>query len=166
VTNINNGSASGAVNIATNTASSTVTIGNSGNTGKTVLAGISTGTAADTVCLTSGGVVILQAAACTISSLRFKDDVTDHEGSAVPEIAKMEVADFNLKPTGNRDPNANSRQTGLIAENIAQVAPECAIYEDDMKTPKSYRQECVIALLVKGMQEQSREIAHLKHRHH
>ena len=52
----------------------------------------------------------------------------------------------------------------VIAENIAQVAPECAIYEDDMQTPKSYRQECVIALLVKATQEQAKEIAELKAR--
>jgi hypothetical protein len=92
--------------------------------------------------------------------------VEDHEGSALPAINKMEVADYNLKDTGNRDPNATTRQTGLIAENIAEVAPECAIYEDDMKTPKSYRQECVIALLVKATQEQAQEIARLKHRRH
>ena len=34
-----------------------------------------------------------------------------------------------------------------------------------MKTPKSYRQECVIALLVKATQEQAKEIAGLKARH-
>jgi hypothetical protein len=50
----------------------------------------------------------------------------------------------------HRDPNYGSRQIGLIAENIARVAPECAIYENDMLKPRSYRQECVIALLVKG----------------
>jgi len=33
-----------------------------------------------------------------------------------------------------------------------------------MKTPKSYRQECLIAMLVRAVQEQQREIAQLKAR--
>ena len=92
------------------------------------------------------------------------ENVEDMKGSAEPSIAKMRVASFQMKNTNNKDPNARSKQIGLIAENVAQVAPECAIYEDDMKTPKSYRQECVIALLVKATQEQAKEIADLKAR--
>jgi hypothetical protein len=132
--------------------------------GTVAMAGLSTGTNADFLCLQSNGNILIQASACTISSLRFKENVEDHEGSATPVIGKMKIADYNLKDTHNKDPNATSRQTGLIAENIAQVAPECAIYEDDMKTPKSYRQECVIALLVKATQEQAAEIKRLKRR--
>jgi hypothetical protein len=118
--------------------------------------------------MAAGGVLTLQTSACTISSLRFKEDVHDIGSSVIPEIARMEVASFKMKERDhpNPDPNFAARQTGLIAENIAKVAPECAIYEDDMKTPKSYRQECVIALLVKATQEQAREIAKLKRRLH
>jgi Chaperone of endosialidase len=133
--------------------------------GTITFSGLRTGTNTDFVCMSPGGVLTIQTSACTISSLRFKENVEDMEGSAEPSIDKMRVASFQMKDTNNQDPNARSKQIGLIAENIAQVAPECAIYEDDMKTPKSYRQECVIALLVKAMQEQAKEIAELKARH-
>jgi hypothetical protein len=128
------------------------------------LTGVTTGTNADFLCLSSGGVILVQTSACTISSRRFKEEVVDMQGSAMPELSKMEVASFRLKDTHNKDPNAHAKQIGLIAENIAEVAPECAIYENDMTTPKSYRQECVIALLVKAVQEQQHEIESLKRR--
>jgi hypothetical protein len=146
------------------TAGSTV-MNNLTASGTITFSGVKTGTNTDFVCMSAGGVLTLQTSACTISSLRFKENVEDMEGSAEPSIDKMRVASFQMKDTNNKDPNARSKQIGLIAENIAQVAPECAIYEDDMKTPKSYRQECVIALLVKATQEQAKEIAELKARH-
>ena len=136
--------------------------------GGLTLPNVTTGTNADFVCMAAGNVLTLQTSACTISSRRFKENIEDMQGSALPEIGKMEVASFRLKDTHNKDPNARSTQTGLIAENIARVSPECAIYEDDMRTPKSYRQECVIALLVKATQEQQAQInmlkRHLRHR--
>jgi len=116
---------------------------------------VTTGTNADFACFGAGGLLTLQTSACTISSLRFKEDVLPMTAHALPIIARMTVDSYRLKPTvpANRDPNARSVQYGLIAENIAKIVPECAIYEPDMKTPKSYRQECVIALLVKADQE-------------
>jgi hypothetical protein len=146
------------------TGGSTV-MGNLTASGTITFPGVTTGTNTDFVCMSAGGVLTLQTSACTISSLRFKENVKDMESRAEPSIDKMRVASFQMKDTNNKDPNARSKQIGLIAENIAQVAPECAIYEDDMKTPKSYRQECVIALLVKAIQEQAKEIAQLKARH-
>lgn len=116
---------------------------------------VTTGSNADFVCMSSGGVLTLQTSSCTISSKRFKEHIIDFKADALAGIAQLEVASYNMKPNAepNKDPNFGSRQTGLIAENIAQVFPQCAIYENDMKTPKSYRQECIIALLVKGEQE-------------
>ena len=146
------------------TAGSTV-MNNLTASGTITFSGVKTGTNTDFVCMSAGGVLTLQTSACTISSLRFKENVEDMEGSAEPSINKMRVASFQMKDTNNKDPNARSKQIGLIAENVAQIAPECAIYEDDMKTPKSYRQECVIGLLVKAIQEQAKEIAELKGRH-
>jgi len=137
-------------------------------TGTISFPNVTTGTNADFVCMASGEMLTLQTSACTISSKRFKEHLIDMRSSALPTIGGMTVASFNMKPAAkpNPDPNYGSRQIGLIAENIAEVAPECAIYENDMKTPKSYRQECVIALLVKSVQEQQREIDHLRrHRH-
>jgi hypothetical protein len=62
---------------------------------------------------------------------------------------------FNMKPGDrpNPDPNFDKRQLGLIAEDVAKVDKRMAIYENDGITPKSYRQESVISLLVKATQE-------------
>lgn len=130
------------------------------------LASVTTGTNADFLCIASGGNVLIQSSACTISSRRFKQNIIDVRSSVLPEIGSMEVASFQMKPRDkpNADPNFGAKQVGLIAENVAHVAPECAIYEDDMQTPKSYRQECVIALLVKASQEQQHEIESLRHK--
>ncbi len=173
-----NASSNAAVNICTGTCNNTVTLGGASTTlitspapftmsNATVkMTGITTGTNADTVCLSSTGVVLIQAAACTISSLRFKEAVAPFNGDALGLIKGLEVSIFRMKKDArpNRDKNAYSTQIGLIAENIAKIEPRCAIYEPDMKTPKSYRQECVIALLVAGEQELLKQNRELKAR--
>ena len=125
---------------------------------------ITTGTNADFACFSATHTFLEQTTACTISSRRFKQDIQPFGGAALGELMKLPVDTFRLKATkpANRDPNARSLQIGLIAEDIAKIEPRCAIYENDMKTPKSYRQECVIALLVRGMQEQQAEIVQLQ----
>lgn len=114
---------------------------------------ISTGTNADFLCLSATNAVLIQASACTISSERFKENITVFSGDALAELDALKVQSFNLKNTGNRDPNADRLQIGLIAENVAAVEPKCSIYEDDLATPKSYRPECITALLVSATQE-------------
>jgi len=153
-----------ATNINTGTSSGIITIGNAGNTGKTVLAGITTGTNADFLCLDSTGIVLLQTSACTISSMRFKQNIGSFTDDALARILVLPVDTFIMKPTEppSTDPNSNSKQIGLIAEDIARIEPRCVIYEDDMKTPKSYRPECMIALLVAGTQQAQAQIARLQ----
>ena len=164
-----------ALNIAsTGTSQVSVTLGDTHASSTTLitapaggisLGNVSTGTNADFLCLSSGGVVLLQSSSCTISSRRFKTAVQPLATDALGEIASLPVETFRLKAK-NVDPNGQSDQIGLIAEDIARVEPRCAIYENDMKTPKSYRQECVIALLVKAIQEQQKEIEQFKRRIH
>ena len=105
-------------------------------------------------------VFTLQSSACTISSLRFKKGVEQFSGHVLPAIGSLDVDTFFYKAK-NSDENANVQQLGLIAEDIAKKLPICAEYESDMKTPKSYKQECLIAVLVKGQQEQQKEIDEL-----
>jgi hypothetical protein len=135
-------------------------------TGSIAFPNVTTGTNVDFVCMAAGGVLTLQTSACTISSLRFKEHVRPFIDDALSNIEQLEVDSFNMKPTEmpNADTNFSTRQIGLIAENIAKVLPDCAIYENDMSTPKSYRQECVIAMLVKGEQELVAQNAMLKAR--
>ena len=67
-----------------------------------------------------------------------------------------------MKLADTPDKNYERTQIGLLAENVAAIEPRCAIYDDDGKTPKSYRQECLIAVLVAAVKEQQREIAALR----
>lgn len=127
--------------------------------------GITTGTNADTVCYKSDGTLLIQAAACTISSMRFKTDIHPFAAPVSPAIFRLPVVTFKLKDGAkNIDPNAKTVELGLLAEDVAKIVPICAIYENDMKTPKSYRQECLIAALVKTVQEQHAANDNLEHR--
>lgn len=124
--------------------------------GTITFAGVTTGTNADFACFASGGVMTLQSSSCTISSLRFKKNVrAADDRKALAEVLGVQPIDFEMKEgaTANPDPNYRARQTGLSAESVAKTMPECAIYENDMATPKSWRQECVIAKLIGAVRE-------------
>lgn len=138
---------------------------------------ITTGTNVDFACFSSGLIVTIQSSACTISSKRFKNQFAPFSASALAELGQLPIAQFTMKPSWgldaktkkwgivkNKDPNFGSKQLGLYAEDVAKMDPRCAVYENDMKTPKSYRQECIIALLVKGEQELKAANDHLAHR--
>lgn len=131
------------------------------------LTGITTGTNADFLCRAADGTVTLQTSACTISSARFKKDIWPvHDSESLSIIAKLEPVAFNMREgtAPNPDHNFAKRQLGLIAENAAAVDPRLAIYEDDGVTPKSYRQEAVIAALVGAVRDLKAEIDALKKR--
>jgi hypothetical protein len=166
----------GDVYLATNTVLETelidgtgtqININQNGNllaSGTITLSGVTTGTNADFLCMSSGKVVLLQTSACTISSVRFKQNIHPLY-SAMGEIMKLKPVTFNKirdEEHPDVDVNAYVKQIGLTAENVASVDPKAAIYEQDGVTPKSYRQESIIALLVKATQEQQKEIADLR----
>ncbi len=128
---------------------------------------LSTGTNADTVCLSAGGTFLIQAAACTISKRALKEDIESLDGQkALDVILALNPVEFNFRHLGeeNSDPNYYHRQAGFIAEEVADVDPALAVYEKDMKTPKSYRQEAIISKLVKAVQMQEKRIRELEDR--
>jgi len=146
------------------TTTSTVAATTLSSSSTTTFSGVTTGTNANFVCMAAGNVLTLQGSACTISSLRFKTDVELYLDAALPAVRALHPVAFNMKPISppSPDPNYGNRQIGLLAENVAAVDPRMAVYEADGKTPKSYRQEAVIALLVKAIQEQQQEITKLR----
>lgn len=143
--------------------------------GTITLATVTTGTNADVLCITAGKVVTLQAAAsCTISQRKLKENFGPVD-DALAIVMKLRPTAFNMKQTSpsNADPNAMTRQIGFIAEDVAQVDTRLSLFENDMKTPKSWRQDGVLALTVKAVQELKadndnlhREIEALKKRRH
>lgn len=126
---------------------------------------VTTGTNADFACFSTGGVFTLQTSACTISQRHLKENFTQlTEDVAIRDLMMLTPTKFNFKATNppNPDPNAGSMQYGFIAEEVAAVDPNLSIYENDMKTPKSYRQEAMISMLVKVVQKHEIELQDLK----
>lgn len=127
-----------------------------GPAGGILLSGVSTGTNADFLCMAVSGAILIQSSACTISSERFKTNLQLLEDAS--PVMRLHVRSFEMKQTDipNRDPNFTHRQVGLVAEEVAEVMPDCAVYENDMRTPKSYRPECVTAYGVRVLQDHQR----------
>ena len=134
--------------------------------GGVTLTGLSTGTNADTLCKTTAGVVTIDAGnTCGVSKRILKENFLALDGhKALQDLAGLQPTQFNLKKTNppDADPNATHTQYGFIAEEVAAVDPYLALYDSDMKTPKNYRTTSVLALLVKGFQEQQAEMKELK----
>lgn len=127
---------------------------------------LSTGTNVDVVCLSASGVFLIQAAvSCTISSKRFKDAYGTFDESGLHKVMALKPVLFKLKDgASNKDQNAATMQIGLYAEDVAAVDERLALYEPDMKTPKSYRQDGLLTVAIKAIQEQQAEIKNLKSR--
>lgn len=122
---------------------------------------VTTGTNADFACFAAGGVITLQSTACTISSRRYKENILPLSETALDELMQLNPVQFNKKEmnsTPNKDRNFGKTELGFIAEDIADLDPRLAIYEDDLTTPKSYRQEGIQSLIVKSVQIQQKEI--------
>jgi hypothetical protein len=126
------------------------------SSGTITFSGVTTGTNTNFACFAAGGVMTLQGSACTISSMRFKNLIGPQPtDSALADVLKLDPIAFTMKAGDQPNPdwNYDKPQIGLSAENVAAVNPKCAIYEQDGKTPKSYRQECLIAELVGAVRE-------------
>jgi hypothetical protein len=136
-------------------------------TGTVAIPGVTTGTNADFACFASGGILQLQSTACTISSRRFKENIVDlPESGGLSDILALRPVQFNMKHLGaeNGDPvNFYHTQPGLIAEEVAAVNKNLGVYEKDDKTLKSYRQEALIAELVKSVQQLEDRLETVEH---
>lgn len=132
------------------------------------LTGVTTGTNADFLCKAADGTILIQTTACTISSMRFKENILPvDDNEALSIIDRLHPIAFNMKEMErpNADLNFGKRQIGLTAENIAEVDPRMAIYENDGVTPKSYRQESVVAALVGAIRELKSEFEAYRREH-
>lgn len=137
--------------------------------------GVTTGTNADFACFAAGGVFTLQTTACTISSRRFKENIIPVSETALDEFMELRPVQFNKKPMKvldektqkmvdwkNPDRNFGETELGFIAEDIAELDPRLAVYEPDMKTPKSFRADGVQSLTVKAVQIIQKEVEQLQ----
>jgi hypothetical protein len=88
-----------------------------------------------------------------LSSGRFKHQVADMSTES-DVLMKVRPVSFYYKPELD---NSQTRQYGLIAEEVAEVAPELVIFDKD-RQPLTVRYQFVNAMLLNEVQKQQRRI--------
>jgi hypothetical protein len=131
------------------TESNTIRIGNSYQS-KTFVAGIASTyvSSAVPVYVKSDGQL-----GTVTSSHRYKDNIQDM-GEASSSLMRLRPVTFNFKPEYARGPQ--TRQYGLIAEEVAQVYPELVQYDPKTGQPQAVAYHLVNAMLLNEVQKQHR----------
>jgi hypothetical protein len=137
--------------------SQTIRIGNNpffgGAQTNTYIAGIwscTPGGAAETVCVDSNGKLWGSNSGCTGSSRRFKDQIADM-GDSSSKLFQLRPVTFFYKP--QYDDGARHLQYGLIAEEVAQVYPEMAVYDSDGQ-PSGVKYQLLAPMLLNELQKE------------
>ena len=95
----------------------------------------------------------------TPSSRRYKQQIADM--SAASEVLmKLRPVSFYYRPELDE---AHTRQYGLVAEEVAEVAPELVVRDED-GTPQTVRYHFVNAMLLNEVQKQRAKIQDLEAR--
>ena len=128
--------------------SNTIRIGIDRNQTAAFIAGISGKTSA------SGVAVFVNSAGqlgTSTSSRRFKHEIADM-GAESDLLMKLRPVAFYYKPELDE---TQTRQYGLVAEEVAQVAPQLVVYDKD-GAPQTVRYHFVNAMLLNEVQKQQR----------
>jgi hypothetical protein len=136
--------------------SGTIRIGNGGHT-QTFIRGIHNATS------TSSLAVLVNATGklgTTTSSIRFKEDVRDM-GAASQKLSRLRPVVFRYR-AHDGEPASGVDEYGLIAEEVAEVAPELVVNDEEGR-PYSVRYHVLPAMLLNEMQAQQREIEMQRH---
>ncbi|OHA30752.1 MAG: hypothetical protein A3B11_02050 [Candidatus Taylorbacteria bacterium RIFCSPLOWO2_01_FULL_44_26] len=86
---------------------------------------------------------------CTVSSARFKNNISTLNTSALDSVTKFRPVSFKYNG------GDSSEHIGLIAEEVNLIEPRLVAYEADGVTPRGVRYEEMTALLIKAIQEQN-----------
>ena len=95
------------------------------------------------------------ASSCVVSARRYKHDIIDQENAMSTIVS--------LRPRLYKSNSDNTEHYGFIAEEVEEVDKRFVDYNKD-GTTQSVRYQEMVSLLVKGMQEQQKEIEILKAR--
>jgi hypothetical protein len=122
-----------------------------------VLSGLANSTAAQTgtVCWAASGLTYDNTSTCLVSSARFKHDVEPLSG-ATRELMAMRPVTFLY----NGD-KTDYVHFGLVAEELSKIDPRLVV-NDNVGRPLKVKYLDAIALLIRGFQEQEREIVQLR----
>jgi hypothetical protein len=98
----------------------------------------------------------------TASSKRFKENIMDWNGNGLNTILALKPVTFTYKKEYYN--KANIDFLGLIAEDVAQVSPYLAEYENEDRTGKveNVRYATIVVPLIKAVQELSAQIKELQ----
>ncbi len=129
---------------------STIRIGNTGTQFATFIAGISGATSGSGV-----GVFVNSAGqlGTATSSRRYKEQIVDLGGES-DILMKLRPVAFYYKPALD---STHTRQYGLVAEEVAQVAPDLVVFGQDGQ-PQTVRYHFVNAMLLNEVQKQHMQI--------
>jgi hypothetical protein len=133
---------------------------------------ISTGTAVNSPCnttttnaanlhvFTSNGAL----ARSTASSIRFKENVTDWDGNGLDTILALKPKTFTYKSDYYSNPDLV--MLGLIAEEVAEVSPYLAEYENEDRTGQieNVRYANIVVPLIKAIQELNAKVSALENK--
>ncbi len=127
--------------------------------GDITASGLATGTPTSFLCRDAGNKVITNGSACVVSGRRFKRDIVPLVFDDMA-IMRLIPVHFRMKPE-YEGPRGNVIREGLIAEDVAENLPRCAIY-DTNGLVQSWDESCMIAHLVQIVQQQQMQINILK----
>lgn len=98
----------------------------------------------------------------SVSSRRFKEDIRDLDPTAIERLLLLRPVSFRYKREAvSADSSEESPlELGLIAEEVAEIYPELAVYDQEGK-PFSVRYHLLPALLLEQVQAQQRSITEL-----
>ena len=92
-----------------------------------------------------------------LSAAGLKTNITDID-SPMDKIQKMHGVEFNWK--GDDSDLMRGKEYGLIADEVAKVAPSLVTFENNQ--PQGVKYSKVVALLIEAMKHQQKEIDELK----
>jgi hypothetical protein len=136
--------------------SNTIRIGSAGSHTAAYIAGINGATSA------SGVAVYVNSSGhlgTTTSSRRYKEQITDMSVDS-DVLMKLRPVSFYYRPELDE---THLRQYGLVAEEVAEVAPELVVYDMD-GVPQTVRYHFVNAMLLNEVQKQRIQIRELEAR--
>jgi predicted RNase H-like nuclease (RuvC/YqgF family) len=126
------------------------------------MSGLTNSDAGDYVCYNSG-VIEYDATACLASDQKIKENVETLK-NGLSEVMALRPVQYDLKKQYN--PHGKGKQVGFIAQEVDKVDPRLTnSWQKDRKLMKvNYEQS--VAILVKAIQEQQKEIDELKKKIH
>jgi hypothetical protein len=98
----------------------------------------------------------------TASSARFKENINDWDGNGLNTILALKPKTFTYKADYYKNPEL--QMLGLIAEEVAEVSPFLAEYQNEDRTGQveNVRYATIVVPLIKAVQELKAEIEELK----